>query len=91
MRELISTEKKKAQAGNKLSNSVPKSSHAMKKPPPPRVTQDTLSFFSVRIASELISEAIFTLSGAMTGSERSRTAVDSLPKLGDYCPKDLCS
>ena len=33
VRELISTFKKKAQAGNKLSNSLPKSSHARRKPP----------------------------------------------------------
>ena len=38
VRELISTlgkRKKKAQAGNELSNILPKSSHARKKPPPP--------------------------------------------------------
>ena len=39
LRELISTlkrkEKKKAQAGNELSNILPKSSHTRKKPPPP--------------------------------------------------------
>ena len=33
LRELISTLKKKAQAGNELSNILPKSSHARKKPP----------------------------------------------------------
>ena len=35
VRELISTIKKKAQAENELSNILPKSSHARKKPPPP--------------------------------------------------------
>ena len=36
--ELISTFKKKAQAGNELSNILPKSSHARKKPPPKAIT-----------------------------------------------------
>ena len=33
-RDLISTLKKKAQAGDELSNSLPKSSHARENPPP---------------------------------------------------------
>ena len=35
LRELISIKKKKAQAGNELSNMLPKSSYAKKKTPPP--------------------------------------------------------
>ena len=43
LRELISTLKKKekkAQVGNELSNILPKSSHARKKPPPPLTTEN---------------------------------------------------
>ena len=42
--------KKKAQAGNELSNILPKSSHARKKPPQPHITNvhPKLAFFPIQ-------------------------------------------
>ena len=51
--ELISTEKKhrKVQTGNELSNILPKSLHARKKPPPPPLERDFLDPFAATESS----------------------------------------